>query len=214
MSQELTALLERIAICRRCAEAGYPVQAPPIVAGAAGARLMIVGQAPGRVEASQTHRPFSGPAGKRLFRWLAQAGWSEEEFRRSNYMTAITKCFPGNNANGRGDRVPSKAEQALCRPWLEQELALVQPRVVVPVGGLAIARFLGHGLKLTDVVGRLLARPVDDQRLTPWAREHLPQQACLVPLPHPSGASQWFNQAEHRALLAQALDHLSQMRNV
>jgi uracil-DNA glycosylase len=104
--------------------------------------------------------------------------------------------------------VPSPAEQALCRPWLEQELALVQPQCVVPVGGLAIGRFLGSGAKLHDVIGRAFARPADDDRLTPWARQHLPPGCQVIPLPHPSGASQWFNHAGNQILLRQALQRI------
>lgn len=169
---------------------------------------MIIGQAPGRVENERTGLPFSGPAGKRLFRWLAEAGWNEAEFRATNYMTAVTKCFPGANANGRGDRLPGKAEQALCRPWLEAELALVQPQVVVPVGGLAISLLLGLALWLDQVIGRVIARPQDDDQLTPWAQAHLPATTRIVPLPHPSGASQWYNRPENQALVRQAIDHL------
>ena len=173
---------------------------------------MVVGQAPGKVEASQTRRPFSGPAGKRLFRWLAEAGWSEEEFRSLNYMTAITKCYPGPHPAGRGDRVPSKVEQALCKPWLEQELALVQPQVMVPVGGLAIGRFLSSA-RLDDVVGRLYVRPVDDEGLTEWAKQHLSPVARLVPLPHPSGASQWTNHVDNQARVQEALRCLRRLKS-
>lgn len=197
--------------CRRCADTGYQVTAPPIFAGPASARLMVVGQAPGKIEAAQTRRPFSGPAGKRLFRWLAEAGWAEDEFRSMNYMTAITKCYPGPHPSGRGDRLPSRTEQALCQPWLEQELALVRPAVVVPVGGLAIGRFLGSA-RLESVVGRLFARPADDQAMTAWARQLLGSDAILVPLPHPSGASQWVNQAENQLRLRDALNHLRALR--
>ena len=124
-------------------------------------------------------------------------------------MTAVTKCYPGPHPAGRGDRVPSPAEQALCRPWLEQELALVQPQVVVPVGGLAIGRFLLNGAPLHDVIGRAFARPHDDGQLTPWARQHLPTHSQVIPLPHPSGASQWFNDAGNQILLRQALQRIA-----
>jgi len=201
-------LRRQLADCRRCQNAGYQVAAPPIVSGSAAARLMVIGQAPGRVENERTGLPFSGPAGKRLFRWLAEAGWDETEFRTINYMTAVTKCFPGANANGRGDRLPSKAEQALCRPWLETELALVRPAVIVPVGGLAISLLLGSTLRLDQVIGRVVARPQDDDQLTSWAQTHLSPQARLVPLPHPSGASQWYNRPENQALVREAIDHL------
>ncbi len=204
----LAELHSHLGACHRCAEAGYPVIGPPICAGQAGAAVMIVGQAPGRVEVGQTKRPFSGPAGKRLFRWLAEAGWNETEFRTVNYMTAITKCYPGPHPDGRGDRVPSRVEQELCRPWLEQELALVRPQVIVPVGSLAIARFLGNGVRLEAVIGRVFSRPMDDARLSPWAQRHAPDQVRIVPLPHPSGASQWFNVPANQELLRQALAHL------
>ena len=75
MFATLPALHAELHACRRCAEAGHFIVSPPIFAGSPAARLMIVGQAPGRVEQERTHRPFSGPAGKRLFRWLAEAGW-------------------------------------------------------------------------------------------------------------------------------------------
>lgn len=211
MFDSLDDLHTHLQTCRRCALAGHFVVAPPIFTGVAGARLMIVGQAPGRVEAGQTRRPFSGPAGKRLFRWLAQAGWEESDVRSSQYMTAITKCYPGPHPAGRGDRVPSRAEQELCRPWLEQELALVRPAVVAPVGGLAIRRFLGNEARLEDVIGRAFSRPAADGQLSAWAKQHLAPYSQIVPLPHPSGASQWFNDPANQALLRQALQHLQRI---
>lgn len=211
MSIPLALLHDRLDVCRRCADAGHFIVSPPIFSGVETARLMIVGQAPGRAEAKETHRPFSGLAGKRLFRWLAEAGWEETDFRRSQYMTAITKCYPGPNPAGRGDRVPGPEEQALCRPWLEQELALVQPAIVVPVGGRAIKRFLAGQARLADVVGRLIRRPAGDSELTAWARQHLPAESCVLPLPHPSGASLWPNQPENQALIRQALAQLARL---
>jgi uracil-DNA glycosylase len=204
-------LIDAISACRVCVAAGYRVWPPPIVAGSTAARLMVVGQAPGKVEASETGRPFSGPAGQRLFRWLAEAGWVEDEFRCVNYMTAITKCYPGPHPSGRGDRVPSRSEQMLCQPWLEQELARIRPAVVVPVGGLAIGRFLKPA-RLEDFIGRVFSRPLDDEAISSWAGLVLAPHAVVVPLPHPSGASQWFNQAGNQVRLAHALDHLRVLR--
>jgi len=102
-----------------------------------------VGQAPGVTEA-QVKRPFNASSGRRLFQWLAQAGLEEADSRARYYMTAVTKCYPGKHPSGKGDRKPSRAEQKLCRPFLEQELALVQPRVLLAVGGLAIGTLLGQ----------------------------------------------------------------------
>jgi uracil-DNA glycosylase len=189
-------LRSRLAACRRCAEAGYFIGSTPIFSGAPGAVFMTVGQAPGRREAEVTHIPFSGPAGKRLFRWLATAGFDEAGFRASQAMTAVTKCYPGPHPAGRGDRVPSRREQALCAPWLEEELAVINPHVLILIGGLATGRFLGTDRPMTGLIGE---------------RFELDGRA-LVPLPHPSGASQWFNQPANKERLARALAILAALR--
>ena len=132
--------------------------------------MMIIDQAPGAVELT-TGLPFSGRAGAELRRWLAVAGIDEAQLP---YRTAITKCFPGKAAGGAGDRRPSPPEVLLCAPWLDAELALVRPRVLLLVGTLAIERFWGK-VPLSEVVGK---SRVEGDRV-------------LIPLPHPSGASRW-----------------------
>jgi uracil-DNA glycosylase len=191
----LEALHADLAGCRRCVTAGFHLGSWPIFSSHPGASFMTVGQAPGRHEAEVTKQPFSGPAGRRLFRWLAQAGFDESEFRATQAMAAITRCYPGPHPAGRGDRVPSRTEQALCAPWLECELARINPRVVIPIGGLALARLLELG-NMTAAIGERFER---DGRI-------------LVPLPHPSGASQWFNVPENRERLARALELLGELR--
>jgi uracil-DNA glycosylase len=185
----LSQLYCALSACRKCSEAGYSIESTPIFSGAAGASFMTVGQAPGRHEAQVTHKPFSGPAGRRLFRWLAEAGFDEGKFRDAQAMTAITKCYPGPHPGGRGDRVPTRTEQALCAPWLEKELAVINPRVLILIGGLAVARFLGTERRMTELIGERFDL---DGRV-------------LVPLPHPSGASQWFNLPANKEQLARAL---------
>jgi len=180
----LERLHTRIRACTKCVEAGYLPSAFPIVAGKASDSVMIIGQAPGAVELT-TGLPFSGRAGAELRRWLAEAGIDEGHLP---YRTSITKCFPGKAAAGAGDRRPSPPEIGLCAPWLEAELALVRPRVVLLVGTLAIERFWGR-VPLSDVVGK---SRVDGDRI-------------LIPLPHPSGASRWLNQPENRRRLRRAL---------
>ena len=192
----------QLAACRRCADAGHFIGSTPISTLNAGAIFMTVGQAPGRHEAEVTHQPFSGPAGKRLFRWLAQAGFDEVEFRATQAMVAITRCYPGPHPAGRGDRVPTRAEQALCAPWLEAELALIRPRVLIPIGGLAIGRFLGNESIMTELIGERFERDGDAGRAS----------VIIVPLPHPSGASQWFNVPENKVRLGTALGILAELR--
>ncbi len=184
---KLQRLHARIRACTKCVAAGYLEEAAPVVAGDIDDRVMIVGQAPGAVEVV-TRTPFSGRAGAELRRWLARAGIGADELP---YRTAITKCFPGKAASGAGDRRPSPPEIALCAPWLEAELALVRPEVVLLVGTLAIDRLWGKSA-LSEAVGR------SRRRADLGA-------ALLIPLPHPSGASRWLNDPANKARLDRAL---------
>jgi uracil-DNA glycosylase len=187
----LNTLHTEMRACRRCLEAGFSITPGAIFSGPASARVMIVGQAPGVTEV-EAQRPFNASSGRRLFQWLAEAGWDEDDFRATQYMTAITKCYPGKSPAGKGDRAPSRAEQKLCAPFLERELALIAPEVIIPVGGLAIRRFLGK-TKLVDVVGTAVQAA---------------QGRWIVPLPHPSGASLWLNKPEHQVLVQRAIEYL------
>ncbi len=175
--------------CRRCAEAGYRIESLPVFSGPPTARLALIGQAPGITEA-ESRQPFAGDAGHRLFKWLAQAGWDEATFRATCYMTSVTKCFPGKASNGGGDRVPTRAEQKLCRPWLDAQLTLLRLEVIVPVGMLAIRLFYPPDAKLEDVIGN----SVTDQR-----------GRRIVPLPHPSGASRWHSDPRNLGRIEQAI---------
>jgi uracil-DNA glycosylase len=155
---------------------------------------MLVGQAPGRVEAAGG-KPFAGRAGKTLFQWLARAGLDEARARESIYIAAVTRCFPGPSPSGRGDRVPSKWEQAQCRPWLDAELSIIRPKIIIPVGRLAIDLFFGT-VPLDRVIGRV------------HEVEHVGGVSRAIPLPHPSGASSWMHVGNHGALLDAAIDLL------
>ena len=146
------ALHDELRGCRRCLEEGYWIAPGPVFSRGAGAGLMLIGQAPGPTEAV-VKRPFNAGSGKRLFKWLAEAGWDEAEFRATAYMTAITKCYPGRSDSGKGDRVATPFEQALCRPWLEQELRLVNPRLLILVGGLAIRLLYPANVRLDEIIG-------------------------------------------------------------
>jgi uracil-DNA glycosylase len=148
-------------------------------------RAYMYGQAPGPVE-GQERRPWRGRAGQTLRRWLRM---DEDEFYATFYCASVTRCYPGKHPTGKGDRVPTPREQELCQLWRDWELALLRPRLVVPVGGLAIRRLLGIG-SLAECIGR---------------RFEL-HGAAVVPLPHPSGVSLWLNSAENRALVERAVE--------
>ena len=171
----LDALREDLRKCRRCAGAGHRIESRPVFSGPADAPVLLIGQAPG-INDVETLRPFDGDAGKRLFKWLSRVGWTEDYFRTHFAFTSVTKCFPGKANTGSGDRVPSAEERELCRPWLDGELAFIKPRLIIPVGTLAIRLFYQGDVKLEQVVGEFI---VDENG------------SKVVPLPHPSGASRW-----------------------
>lgn len=170
-------------VCRACAEAGYPLESLPVVHGHAGQRAYMLGQAPGSVEAEE-RRPWRGRAGRTLRRWL---DLSEDRFYETFYCASVTRCYPGKAPSGRGDRTPTPVEQELCAFWRAWELRLLRPALIVPVGGLAIRRLLGPA-RLADLVGTRLER----------------EEAAVVPLPHPSGASGWLNDPANRRLVVRA----------
>ncbi len=192
----LAALHAHLLPCRRCVDAGYLAAANPVAGarGPADARIMLIGQAPGRLSVERG-LPFGGPGGAVLESWLARAGFPPNTLRTTVYLTALTRCFPGKATAGKGDRAPSPAEVALCRPWLDEEFALIQPQIVLPACQMAIRAFLGAG-SLDTMVGQIFLR--DDR----W----------WIPLPHPSGVSRWLNAPAHQALVTRALGHLARVR--
>lgn len=143
----------------------------------------MYGQAPGRVEGEE-RRPWRGRAGQTLRRWL---GLDETEFYSTFYCASVTRCYPGPAPSGRGDRAPTRREQDLCAFWRDWELRILRPRLIVPVGGLAIRQIL-RTTGLASCIGQRYER----------------DGAVVVPLPHPSGASGWLNLPENRVLTAEA----------
>ena len=180
--------------CHACVDDGIIPEANPTFQGEWGAPFFLVGQAPGPAERA-SRRPFSGRAGKELDRWMVRAGFEgPDEFRRLTYIAALMRCFPGRNRTGTGDLRPPPAAVANCAPWLDAELRLLKPKVLILVGQMAITRFLGPG-RLEDRVGQSFGeRPV------------------MIPLPHPSGQSRWLNDPNNRARLASALHLVGQQR--
>jgi len=193
----LAQLHEQIRGCLKCQAAGYWIAPGPVVHGLYNAPIMTIGQAPGPTEAV-VKRPFNAGSGRTLFKWLGEAGFDEVEFRARMYMTAVTKCYPGKGQGGHGDRVPSKEEQALCRVWLDQELALVNPKLIIPIGKLAIGLFFEPKLSLEEVIGIQVER---DGRV-------------IIPLPHPSGASTWPNKPENAVRIKKAIGLIRKQRLV
>ena len=183
------ALLEHqdvLARCRRCPR----MQSTPVIGNPVVSRVLLVGQAPGPRE-GELGRPFAWTAGKMLFKWFVELGLDEEVFRGRVYMAAVCRCFPGKNPRG-GDRVPDPDEVANCASWLDAEISINRPKLVIAVGKLAIQQFMPVD-KLDGVVGKLHRAKRNGVAFD------------LAPLPHPSGASTWQHVQPGKTLLPRAL---------
>jgi uracil-DNA glycosylase len=174
--------------CRLCPN----VIGDPVTGAVAGAKVMLVGQAPGPHEV-EDKRPFAYTAGRRLFGWFEPFGVDEAAFRDRIHMCAVIRCFPGRDEKAGGDRVPSPAEIANCASHLDRELTLLEPKLVIAVGTLAAEALLGQS-ELRSIVGRK------------HRAERAGHKFDVVVLPHPSGRSTWLNKPENRTLLGRSLE--------
>jgi uracil-DNA glycosylase len=191
LNRDFAAHLDALYACRACPN----VVGAPVTGAVPGARVMLVGQAPGPHELEH-RKPFAYTAGRRLFSWFEEhLGISEEEFRARVHIAAVIRCFPGRDPRNGGDRVPDADEIARCAAHLDRELRLLRPELVIAVGTLAAKQLLGIS-ELRQVVGR----------------EHRTSRAGhtfdVIVLPHPSGRSTWTNKKENAALLAKSLELL------
>ncbi len=119
------------------------------------ARLMVVGEAPSESD-DRTGEPFSGPSGTVLDDWLDELGLS----RREVWLTNVVKHRPTVEQHGREtNRPPRVGEMRACRPWLDLELAQVQPQIILALGGTAGKALLGKTFKITQQRGTLLRTP-------------------------------------------------------
>src|SRR3954464_10765291 len=177
--------------CRRCPR----MLPPPVSGGPVLSKVMLVGQAPG-VKEPVLRRPFAWTAGRTLFGWFQQfCGMTEEQVRATIYFAAVCRCFPGKTAAG-GDRVPAPDEIRNCSTWMNDEIDLLKPALMIPVGKLAIGQFLPFE-KLDQVVGRTFT--IRDKR----------RAFDLIPFPRPSGASPWHRIPPGLGLLGKAMHHLA-----
>ena len=173
--------------CRRCPR----MKSTPVSGGAVVSDVMLIGQAPGPRE-PVLQRPFAHTAGKTLFRWFEEfCGMNEAAIRSTVYFAAVCRCFPGKSSGGT-DRVPAPDEIRNCSSWMNDEIEILRPRLIIPVGRLAIMQFIDCA-KLEKVIGR------------EFRVERAGHRCDVIPLPHPSGASPWHKISPGRELLQKAL---------
>lgn len=136
----LTELYKEIALCRKCEIARLRTKAVP-GEGAENADIMFIGEAPGYHE-DQQGRPFVGPAGQFLDNLLASIHLEREQV----YITNVIKTRPPNNR----DPLPIEIEN--CRPWLDKQIELLHPRMIVTLGRYSMARFF-PGKSISQIHG-------------------------------------------------------------
>ena len=189
--------------CRRCGLAATRQQVV-VGRGNPNARLLLVGEAPG-AEEEACGQPFVGRSGRLLEAMLAAAGLSSE---RDLYIANVIKCRPP------GNRKPSRSEIEACRPWLERQIALVRPQLVLLVGATALEALLGIRGGITKLRGQWLhleaSQGADQPPPSPRSPLRWPEQGeggiALMPLLHPSyllrnpseaeGSPRWLTRAD------------------
>jgi DNA polymerase len=184
----LPQLREAVQGCRGCDLYRNATQAV-FGEGARHAEVMLVGEQPGDKEDLAGH-PFVGPAGRVLDEALTEAGID----RSQTYVTNAVKHFKWQaRGKRRIHQKPSWSESMACRPWLEAELELVQPRVLVALGATAAQAILGRDFRLTQHRGELIESPL---------AEHVTATV------HPSSILRQQDDPSRRAALAAFVDDL------
>lgn len=151
-SETLAALREAALACTKCPHLVRSRTQVVFGVGNPAAELLFVGEAPGADEDEQGE-PFVGKAGQLLTKIIQAMGFS----RNDVYIANVLKCRPDMPAGAPGNRKPKPEEMQTCLPWLEKQIALIKPRVMVALGATAIEGLLGN----TEPVGRLRGRWLD-----------------------------------------------------
>lgn len=213
---QMDELAARMRACRRCADqlSKYDVEPRPIFGGGDGLPIMLIGQAPGRTE-YERNAPFQGDAGRSIRALFESCGL--RDFDRQVYQTSVTKCFPGRRPGASTDRMPGVSEVANCLPFLERQLGLLRPQLMVCLGSLSWQAYVrirertesGYcqrefgkarpkDLRVPDLVGRAFN----------WAN------AVVLPMIHPAGSANGFRaqypgpDLESKRLLRQEIERL------
>ena len=139
-------MMFNLAACNACTACDLAItrQSVVISRGTPSAKLMLIGEAPGAQEDTEG-RPFVGRSGRALDALLREVGLNPDQ---DLYICNAIKCRPPNN------RRPKKAELKSCRPWLDQQLALVDPAVIVLTGATAVEAILGIKGGMTQLRGQ------------------------------------------------------------
>jgi uracil-DNA glycosylase family 4 len=145
----LASIRERVRVCTKCAQLACSRTQTVFGVGNPNAELMFIGEAPG-VDEDRQGEPFVGRAGQLLTRIIETMGLIREEV----YIANILKCRPDMPAGSFGNRAPTPAEMQTCRPYLVEQIDIIQPKVLVALGAVAVEGLLGTRATMRELRGR------------------------------------------------------------
>jgi uracil-DNA glycosylase len=170
------------------------VEPRPIVSGIRSKPILLIGQAPGITEYN-TVKPFQGKAGQKIREIFREVGVAD--FDELVYSSAVVKCYPGRKFRKLGkpdscseDRMPSTQMVKNCRPFLERQLALVNPQVIVILGSFPLKAYL-------QIANQKISRPTLGNFV---GKSELWNNRLVVFFPHTSGGAYWLNSLENKKL--------------
>ncbi|MFL6500375.1 MAG: uracil-DNA glycosylase [Candidatus Udaeobacter sp.] len=145
----LGAIRKRVGVCTKCAHLACSRTQTVFGVGNPDADLMFIGEAPGADE-DQQGEPFVGRAGQLLTRILKAMNFAREDV----YIANILKCRPDMPAGSSGNRPPTPTEMQTCRPYLLEQIDVIQPSVLVALGAVAVEGLLGTRAAMREMRGR------------------------------------------------------------
>ncbi|GAD16259.1 uracil-DNA glycosylase [Lentilactobacillus otakiensis DSM 19908 = JCM 15040] len=153
-------------------------------------RILLLGEAPGDQEV-KIGRPFMGPSGKELDRWLASLGLTREDI----YITGVVNSRPFSigKSGRKSDRRPNQAEVKKSAPMFDWELAHFPNVLLVPMGNASLQRLLGNKAKIGDLHGQLLESPIQKYNPETNSFEFTQEKYRIFPLYHPSYSKRFKN---------------------
>lgn len=148
-ARTLASVRERVRGCTKCAHLASSRTQTVFGVGNPDAEIMFIGEAPGADE-DQQGEPFVGRAGQLLTKIIKAMGFAREDV----YIANILKCRPDMPAGSFGNRAPTPAEMQMCRPYLVEQIDIIQPKVLVALGAVAVEGLLGSRETMRELRGR------------------------------------------------------------
>lgn len=183
-------LHDEINACTICKSVVQRLGKPLAMERGRGGKIMVLGVEPGQAELRQ-ERAFSGDTGKRLFGWFNDIGLSEEKARNNIYFTALVKCLSQ-------DRNSFQEMFKNCSRFLARQFQILRPDLLITLGQQPFNRLFAQRAVLGQIVGRSFKKGQLMATLPGIINDYLDEDTIILPLPHPSGRSSWYNRHPDR----------------